>query len=513
MWSLVVHSDEDVRDLAGDAVRAAFEAVRVAPKLIKDGNLADAKQSLDDWKIDECGLVILEATAPATRKASVAGSTREPVVAFIKSIKAQRSSLPVIVLAPDADEALSLVLGVFPATAHVELVPDWRDLLQRRATDLLRDVPPPDRARLELDITLAGAQRSAWAMLRTGDNPFREFGTLSVEEKELDRLIRRSKALGTYVRDDGWQDELSDISIDLTRLLFENASMNRTLWRKFVDHRAKVGGVENTRVRVTLNDQTHPVLIEALKDDDDPAYWMLRAPIFRRYECAMAHPPLFKDPASREGPINFLVIEADPAPGNVPDGEWSGEFAPLPGLATEAGDLVAIFEKARNASGGGVVDRLSLAEVEGDPIDAVLRKLRERHWHIVHFAGHGTVSAGGKAGLVLVPYRDGVLPVADLANKLVGTQFLFLNCCRSGDSYFVMRAVESLVPAVLGFRWTVPDASGANFARAFYEALFERGEPSYKYLEYAFMRARRAIHDRNSSDPTWASPMLVMQLA
>lgn len=511
MWHLLAHSDEDVRDFAGDAVRAAAAAVPITSNAIKVGNLEEAGQNLDAWGINRCDLVVLEATAPATRRASVGGSTREPVFAFIRRVKSARPALPLIVLAPCADEALRLFLTAYEATAHVELLPDWRERLQGRTEELLKNLPPSEQARLELDITLAGRERTNWQIRRTGDSSFRDFGELYVDGNELERLIRRSKALGTYVRQDDWQNVMSDISVDLSRLLFDSAQLNRTLWRKFVNHRAQVGGVENTRVRVTLNDETHPMLIEALKDDDDPGYWMLKAPIFRRYERPMARPPLFKDPASRDNPINFLVIQADPAPGNVPDGPWAGPLDPLPEIAAEASDLVATFERVCNGS-GGVVERLAIADVAGDPIGAVIAKLRERHWHVVHFAGHGVVSAADDAALVLAPERGGVLRVADLADKLVGTQFLFLNCCRSAGSYFVMRALENLVPAVLGFRWAVPDASGANFARAFYKALFDRGAPSYRYVEYAFMCARRAVHDRDSSDPTWASPVLVMQL-
>ncbi len=514
MWHLLIHSDEDVRDFAGDAVRSATAAVPIKSNPIKVGNLAEAEQNFLDWGITQCDLVVVEATAPVTREVSVGGSTRQPVFDFIRRIKAQQPALPVIVLAPSADEVLRIFLTAFQATAHVELLPDWREMLHSRAEELLKNIEPPSaQRRLELDITLAGNQRTNWQIRRTGDSSFSDFGELHVDAEELKRLVRRSKGLASYVGRSDWQSELSDISVDLARLLFDNALLNRKLWRKFVDHRAQVGGVENTRVRVTLNDDTHPVMIEALKDDDDPAFWMLRAPIFRRYDRPMARSPLFKDPASRSGPINCLVIQADPAPGNIPEGPWAGSLAPLPEIEAEANDLVAMFERVRDAAGGGVVDRLSIAALAGDPIGAVIAKLRERHWHIVHFAGHGLVSpATNDAALVLAAERGGVLRVADLADKLVGTQFLFLNSCRSADSYFVMRAVENLVPAVLGFRWAVPDTSGANFARAFYEALFARGQPSYKYVEYAFMCARRAIHDRDSSDPTWASPVLVMQL-
>jgi hypothetical protein len=511
MWNLLVHSDEDVRDFAANVVRGVVASIPLISNPIKVGNLHEAEQSFADWEIARCDLVVLEATAPATREASVGSSPREPVLQFVRQVKRRRPELPMIVLAPSPDEALRAFLTAFEATAHVEMLPDWRDGLRNRAEELLKNLPPAEQAHLQLDITLAGRQRTNWCIRRTGDSSFRDFGELHVDSSELARLVRRSKALADQASNTGWQAQLSDLSSDLGQLLFDNALENKKLWRKFVNHRAQVGGVENTRVRVTLSDETHPVMIEALKDDDDPDFWMLRAPIFRRYECPMARNPLFKDPASRNGPINCLVIQADPSPGNIPDGPWAGPLRALPQIESEASDLMAIFEQVRNTS-GGVVDRLSIGEVAGDPIDAMIAKLRERHWHIIHFAGHGVASDRDEAALVLAPERGGVVRVADLADKLVGTQFLFLSSCKSASAYVVLRAVENMVPALLGFRWAVPDKSAADFARAFYRALFARGRPSYKYVEYAFMCARRAIHDRNSSDPTWASPVLVMQL-
>jgi hypothetical protein len=76
-----------------------------------------------------------------------------------------------------------------------------------------------------------------------------------------------------------------------------------------------------------------------------------------------------------------------------------------------------------------------------------------------------------------------------------------------------MRALENFVPAVLGYRWAVSDEGACLFARAFYEALFDRSNTSHKFIEYAFLAARKAVYGRAASDPTWASATLVMQLS
>jgi hypothetical protein len=386
---------------------------------------------------------------------------------------------------------------------------DWRDVVQERLPKLVDRVERLE-AGLEIDITLAGAKRTSWRLKQKGDNPFEDFGELHVDERDLKQLVRRSKELQDRVQRTGWQEELSDIGTALVEMLFHGSHTNLKFFEKFIEHRALVGGTAKTRVRVTLNDDTHPVFVEALKDIDNPSFWMLNAPVYRRHDAAGARYPLFKDRTSREGPINCLVITADPQAGNIPDGEWAQPFAPLGEIEAEAKDIVAILNNANNTKGNGRVEHLSLANLDADPIDTLNAKLSECTWHLVHFAGHGIKSTRDEAGLVLVAERGGVIRIADLANKLIGTQFLFLNSCRSADSHFVTKAVEHLVPAVLGFRWSVSDVGGANFARAFYTALFDPAVN--RYLEYAFMRARKAIHDKNSSDPTWASPVLVMQL-
>jgi hypothetical protein len=508
MWQLLVHSDSDVRDEVAKAVLAALG--RAHTRRVEASNLAKAKEALDEHDMRDCNLVVLGTRTPQDKTSNPWAGGNDPSLPFIKWLKGQSARLPILVLSPTPDDALNMFLSTFDSTALVAFDGDWRDVLQERLPDLVNGTVRPDAGCLELDITLAGARRTSWRLQQRGDDPFEDFGELYVEDTALKSLLHRSEELQERVTRKGWEVEMSEIGSGLFDLLFLKSEPNRRLFNKFVKRRERVGGLPKTRVRITLNDDTHPMFVEALKDIDDPAFWMLNAPVFRRHDSAGARYPLFKDGASREGPINCLVITADPQAGNIPDGEWTHGFAPLGEIEDEAKDIVAILEKARGAHGEGRVKHLSLADVDTNPVDKVNKILSECPWHLVHFAGHGMISAGGDAGLVLAPERGGVIRIADLASKLVGTQFLFLNSCRSADSYFVTKAVEHLVPAVLGFRWSVSDVGGANFAREFYKALFDPAVN--RYLEYAFMRARKAIHKKNPGDPTWASPVLVMQL-
>uniref|UniRef100_UPI0005C17D03 CHAT domain-containing protein n=1 Tax=Rubrivivax gelatinosus TaxID=28068 RepID=UPI0005C17D03 len=191
------------------------------------------------------------------------------------------------------------------------------------------------------------------------------------------------------------------------------------------------------------------------------------------------------------------------------------------------------------AQRGGQVRRLDLGDADPAPPEQRLMKALGEEappqgWHLVHFCGHAVNARPLGASLVLRADRGGALPVHRLATALARTQFLYLSACHSTKDPTVLRALEQQVPAVLGYQWKVPDERASNFARLFYGALFERGAPSYRYLEYAFMRARRRAYEQamreaetrllaDGGDPqasvedtlrdhSWISPVLVMQM-
>jgi CHAT domain-containing protein len=166
--------------------------------------------------------------------------------------------------------------------------------------------------------------------------------------------------------------------------------------------------------------------------------------------------------------------------------------------------------EAAKPHGVGEVKVLELGDEE-DPRQALEEQLK-KEWHLVHFAGHG-VSGKRGAGLVLAAEGGGVMAVSDLAKKMLTSQFFFISSCRSGDTAFVLPALEGFIPAVIGFRWRVDDLPASKFAVEFYRALFDRTNLSFKYLEYAFLKARLKLYESSSEDPTWVNPVLVMQLA
>ena len=510
-WQLLVHSDDDVVEYVDGALQRlpqpcpGFVALTAA-------NLKDAERLLarmDDADAD-CRLVVLGARTPVDRFTSVGGTSREPTKEFIRKLKRANPQLPLLVLTTNPDDPLTEFLGAFEETDWVpfETVTGLEDLVAR--ADRMRRKEAMGRyGVLELDIVLDEGRCTSWRLERRGRQPFEDAGDLYIDKELLRQVIRKSRNLRGD--DPDWGEQLSELSHDLERLLFQEARPNQNFWRVFTRHVDQTGP-QRTRIRFTLNEETYPLLVEALAEQSvEPRYWMLHAPVFRRCdERAATRYPLFRDAESGERQVDCLVIEADPAPAVI-EGKT---FAMLGRVHDEGRDVCETLCRDKARDGIGVVERLQLDAIPGDAAalrEAVFGKLRERRWRLVHFAGHATV-AGTTPGLVLSADRASILPIEHLVERLPELQFLYLSSCRSADGYFVLRAAERCVPAVLGYRWTVPDGAAAQFAHAFYHELFDRGGSSYKYLEYAFRDARKATYEKNPADSTWASPILVMQL-
>jgi CHAT domain-containing protein len=508
-WQLLVHSDDDVVDYVDSALQRLPQPCEEFVALTA-ANLKEAERLLLQMDVADCRLVVLGARTPPDRFTSVGSSTREPTKEFIRKLKRSNPQLPLLVLTTNPDDPLTEFLGAFDETDWVpfETITGLEELVAR--ADRMRRKEPVGRyGTLELDIVLDEGRGTSWRLERGGRQPFEDAGELYIDKDLLRQIIRKSRNLRGD--DPDWGEQLSELSHDLERLLFQEARPNQNFWRVFTRHVDQTGP-QRTRIRFTLNEETYPLLVEALAEQSvQPRYWMLHAPVFRRCnERAGTRYPLFRDEGNRERPVDCLVIEADPAPAVI-DGRT---FALLGKVHEEGADVCALLARDKPSDGIGVVERLQLGTIAGDASalrEAVCRKLCERRWRLVHFAGHAAV-ANNVAGLVLSADRASIMPIEDLVERLPEVQFLYLSSCRSADSYFVLRAAERSVPAVLGFRWTVPDGAAADFAHAFYRELFDRTDSSYKYLEYAFRDARKAIYERNPADSTWASPVLVMQL-
>lgn len=535
-WQLIAHHDAELAQLIGRSVRSALTASKAPMQIVDARNILRAQEAIDDFRLDQCSMVVIASTMPENDATSVGLSGREPTRQLIRQLKSQWSRLPLIVVSNTPDERLAGFLDAFDRTALVTVDAQLSETLIARVSELHANDGRRTSACLQLDIDLRSNHTASWQLRRTGSDEFETSGTLSLDSERLHRVLRESSRLDRDVaeRSPDWLNSLDQLSEELSRLLFFDGVPNFSCWETFVQLRDRVGGIAHTRVRVTVNDQTHPLLVEALKDRRAPTddYWILKAPVYRRYAQSTTYPPLFKDRTSRSGPINCLVIEADGQGGNVPTAVGPAlVFPELIHCEGEAGSIEGILGK----HAGGIVQRLRLGDASTEPpISRVIAKLGERRWHCVHFCGHVATHAG-EAGLVLRADRGGILPVKTLVKHLHQTQLLFLSSCRSAAARVVMHAVEQHVPAVLGFQWVIDDQSASNFAKTFYRLLFDRNATCYRYLEYAFMMARKAAYDEareqcarrgfrdfedsghdtlvaDALDASWVAPVLVMQM-
>jgi CHAT domain-containing protein len=235
---------------------------------------------------------------------------------------------------------------------------------------------------------------------------------------------------------------------------------------------------------------------------------MLQAPIFRKYNRPGERHVLFRDRETLNEPINCLIVQGRS------DDFYAGApidrgFDPLPLLADEVENLETFLNASRHV---GKVEVLRCGEHRGGFADALKNKLAERHWQLVHYAGHS--AKGGAASRGFLVAGGDVTECID-ANEFAAwsahAQFVFLNSCRSADTYFVVQIVEKLIPAVLGYRWPIGDRPAMEFAQSFYRHLFDDSEVN-RHIEYAYLQAKRDLHRWESLACSWAAPMLVMQL-
>ncbi|MGC4080367.1 MAG: CHAT domain-containing protein [Rubrivivax sp.] len=542
LWQLIVHHDEDMREMLEDGVRAAFATLGLPARPIDKGNIDRAGRAIEDHGLDNCSLVVVGSSTPADAASSIGLTGREPTMRFIRQLKSFWQQLPVVVISNAPDERLAGFLEAYDRTALLAADARLADTLRDAVRTLVGGQPRLSAACVRLHIHLRDRRSASWEMLRTGGAKLRTFrasGTLAIDTRKLEDILDESARLDADVSQDSFRSRsFARLSRDLSDLLFSGSVDNADCWSRFSRQRDEAGGMGHMRVRVTVDDEMHTLLMEALRDPSAASLadcWILNAPMYR-HAMPRGSEPLFRDADSRNGPINALVIQADAAPGNIPLGD--DRVLPFAGLPHTADEAIWL-ETLLRTHGGGQVRRLDLGDADPTPpeqrlLQALTDEAPPQGWHLVHFCGHAINARPLGASLVLRADRGGALPVHRLATALARTQFLFLSACHSAKDPTVLRALEQQVPAVLGYQWKVPDERASNFARLFYGALFERGAPSYRYLEYAFMRARRRAYEQavqeaqarllaDGDDPqatiedtlrdhSWISPVLVMQM-
>lgn len=169
-------------------------------------------------------------------------------------------------------------------------------------------------------------------------------------------------------------------------------------------------------------------------------------------------------------------------------------------------------------------ERVEVELLPNATLSGLREELRSRHYHALHFIGHGSFNAATGAGALLFETPDRkphVVPGRLLAEALKGSRELrlvFLNACetgllawRPGHNPLLGTAaalVQRGVPAVVANQFPISDSAARVFSEAVYRSL-ARGSS----LEAAVGDGRFAIHQEDTESWEWATPTLFTALS
>ena len=501
---LVVHEQPDFARLAGKAIKRAFGTPE--PFVIRSSNFEEALDNLKEGQEHEWPMIVVGATVPASATSGVKPGNFDALRDFLIAVRGMFQT-PIVVMLPAEDPQVRDLLSKWSDIEPVGL--DLREL-EEKAGALHKKTPV--ETSLEIELILKDGEEGNWRIQRKGMQALQQTGNFRIDKDTFDELVWTSSKLGTY-KGEELRKALKIIGRHLERILFERGGND--LQRRLFMQIGSVG-IEHSRILFTMTASRHSAMVEALRGGDaDPinTYWMLTAPIVRQYETSSGRRPLFMDASSRKKPISCLIVNADPAGATIRDGEWAGKYSPLDHIREEADDIADYLKSVSECAGIEEVERLDLSLDPGNAANDLRRMLEKKIWNVVHFAGHGALSAGNaeKPGLILSAERGITYPYVNLANELKYTQFLYLSTCHSSDPAFLKKAIEYSIPEVIGYLWEVGDAEAARFARDFYRLLFDKQEPTFKLLDHSLVAARRCTYNHNPDSRIWASPVLLTQ--
>jgi hypothetical protein len=261
-------------------------------------------------------------------------------------------------------------------------------------------------------------------------------------------------------------------------------------WCRRLEQTKRAG--KDLRLRLRLNSEEVWDWPWELLRDPQLGYLALlpRTPLVRYVEKPDSALPLKVKP-----PLRILAVAASPEGFARLDVEQ--ELTDLETALDELGDF-------------GRVELERLARPTGD---ALLQKLSNEPFHILHFIGHGTFDSGRGEGTILLENEDGSpdFMEGDRLRVLLAAQpqlrLVILNACQGARGHLdglQQSLIRSGLPAVIAMRTTISDRAAKVFSRAFYDAL-AKGEPVDRSLSYA----RNAMYALKAGE--WETPVLIMQ--
>lgn len=187
-------------------------------------------------------------------------------------------------------------------------------------------------------------------------------------------------------------------------------------------------------------------------------------------------------------------------------------------LAHARGDPEAGFEEEKkrlNQTISQLSGRLEIEWLQPATFEALQTRLKDRHYHVFHFIGHGKFNVNGLGELFFVS-EDGLRDAVDSQrlgavlreHKTLG--LAVLNTCLGGKvslghpyGGIAQNLVRVGVPAVVAMQARVADTVAASFGHEFYQHL-RRQNP----LDLAVAEARKAVYQKLRHNSAWAAPVL-----
>lgn len=504
-WSLVIHEEPDYNQNAGDILAAALPGT-----VVRVANLADAAEQFEERGRRDCQLIVSSLSPPADKDAARPITREKPTaVEFLQKIRGNGILPKCIFLVSYNDGKRADALHGLENVHLLGLgkIAKLLTEMARSVTGVASASAAPLHA-VDLDIDLIGGKCN-WRLRGTSTNPLEAAGPIEINADELETLVTFSRNAHGFDH-----QGIGQIGLGLYKLFMANnlkGGLQLALSYSIRD------ALEAARFRFHVDQKTSHLLVETLgmpDPDSQPIqfdHWMRRTPIFRKYGGHGRRHPLFKDHLSRSEPVQCLIIQGEAEPFDAAPG-LARHFAAIPMAVEESSELFSYFADNHAAFGLAAPIIMKPGDYPAGEFGAKVRTaLREHPWQLIHYVGHSAINGKGTAYLALGGGADDLLEVGELAELSSSLQFLFLSSCSGADAQFIMKLAERNVPAVAGYAWPIADNVALDFSREFYHNLFE-GTVSKRFIEYAFMRSKRHLHDKFLDRPVWAAPLLFMQM-
>ncbi|MES1244238.1 MAG: CHAT domain-containing protein [Acidobacteriota bacterium] len=174
-----------------------------------------------------------------------------------------------------------------------------------------------------------------------------------------------------------------------------------------------------------------------------------------------------------------------------------------------------VQEALKDAAGRGL---LSLERMVNPTPQDLLRQLRQRDYHILHFIGHGVFDPARREGFLLFTGEDGRREEVSgerlgiLLRDHLSLRLVVLNACEGARSSradafggVAQKLVERGIPGVIAMQFEITDRAAVTFAQDFYDAVAQ-GRP----VDAALAEARKALY-LSDHELEWGTPVLYMR--